>query len=110
MVSISQKLFLASFLPTLIDVMDFLYDQMRDHKLIVAIFLDLRKAFDVVSPCILLEKLFAVGVQAAECKWFQTTLGTVPCVLHTGRNFSYTPHGVLCPIGINFGTVTFHII
>lgn len=54
------------------DVSDYLYDQRRLGNMSGAIYLDLKKAFDTVDPDILLQKLFAIGIQEMEFQWFKS--------------------------------------
>jgi len=54
----------------LINVTDYLYDQRQHGMLTGAIFLDLKQAFDTVDPHILLQKLFAIGIQTTKFSWF----------------------------------------
>ena len=55
----------------LLDVSDYLCDQRQTGNLTGAIFLDLKKAFDTVGPKILLQKLFATGIQETKFCWFK---------------------------------------
>ncbi len=55
----------------LTDVSDYFYDQRRLGNMSGAIYLDLKKAFDTVDPDILLQKLFAIGIQETEFQWFK---------------------------------------
>lgn len=55
----------------LLDVSDYLHDQRRLGNLTGAVYLDLKKAFDTVDPDILLQKLFAIGIQENEFQWFK---------------------------------------
>ena len=44
----------------------------REHA--IAVFCDLRKAFDTVDHGILLKKLFNMGIRGAELEWFSSYL------------------------------------
>lgn len=46
----------------------------HDKKVVVAVFLDLRRAFETVDRSILLEKLKKYGVRNIEAKWFESYL------------------------------------
>ena len=58
----------------LIDVSDFLHEQIDAGQFVGAVFLDLRKAFDTVNHTILLQKLAKYGVRGMELAWFQSYL------------------------------------
>ena len=47
---------------------------MDEDKLVGSVMVDLSKAFDTLSHCILLSKLASYGVRAGELKWFDDYL------------------------------------
>ena len=51
----------SSTLSATVDLMDYLSTNLDSRKIVIAVFVDLRKAFDVVSHAILLEKLELMG-------------------------------------------------
>ena len=67
---------------------------MDSGKILIKVFLDLRKAFDTVDHCILLDKLYKYGIREKHWNWFKSYLemgnnngATVilylqPCQLH----------------------------
>ena len=48
--------------------------EVNERKFVAGIFLDLRKAFDVVSHKILLKKLTKFGIKESEVAWFTSYL------------------------------------
>lgn len=48
--------------------------KLEDKKKIVAVFIDLKRAFETIDRKILLEKLHSFGVRAAELNWFKDYL------------------------------------
>ena len=59
---------------TLIDSTEFWYENFDHRKVNLAIFLDLKKAFDTVNHEILLEKLEAYGIRELAGSWFRSYL------------------------------------
>ena len=47
---------------------------MDSGKISIGVFLDLRKAFDTVDHCILLEKLYKYGIRGTPWNWFKSYL------------------------------------
>ena len=72
----SQSAFqkLCSTITSLINSMEFWYENIDHKQVSLAIFLDLRKAFDTVYHKILLEKLEAYGIQELAGNWFRSYL------------------------------------
>ena len=57
----------------LVEVCDYLLDNMSEGFLTGAVFLDLKKAFDTVHHEVLIKKLISIGVQGRELDWFHRT-------------------------------------
>ena len=55
---------------TLLDVTDFILNNMNEGKATGAIFLDLKKAFDTINHDLLIKKLDKYGISGASLKWF----------------------------------------
>ena len=47
---------------------------MDSGKISIGVFLDLRKAFDTVDHCILLDKLYKYGIRGTHWNWFKSYL------------------------------------
>ena len=58
----------------LLDSTDTILQDLDDGFVSGVIFLDLRKAFDTVDLCILLEKMFEMEVSQKSCEWFKSCL------------------------------------
>ena len=58
----------------LVEVCDYLLDNMSEGFLTGAVFLDLKKAFDTVHHEMLIKKLISIGVQGRELDWFSSYL------------------------------------
>ena len=54
--------------------MNFLAESFNNNKFVVAVFLDYKKAFDLVSHDILLKKLEKIGIKGIYLNWFKTYL------------------------------------
>ena len=59
---------------TLIDVTEYILNNMNEGKVTGAIFLDLKKAFDTVSHKLLLKKLNSYGITGNSLQWFKSYL------------------------------------
>ena len=58
----------------LVEVCDYLLDNMSEGFLTWAVFLDIKKAFDTVHHEVLIKKLISIGVQGRELDWFSSYL------------------------------------
>ena len=58
----------------LLDFTDTILQNLDDDFVSGVIFLDLRKAFDTVDLCILLEKMLEMEVSQKSCEWFKSYL------------------------------------
>ena len=65
---------LHSTITSLINVSDYWYENMNDKKVNIALFLDLKKAFDTGDHEILISKLESYGVHGDVNKWFVSYL------------------------------------
>ena len=65
---------LHSTITSLINVSDYWYENINEKKVNIALFLDLKKAFDMVDHEILISKLDSYGVQGDAKKWFVSYL------------------------------------
>ena len=74
--TMSQSAFqkLCSTITSLIDSTDYWYENIDHKQLNLAIFLDLKKAFDTVDHKILLEKLRKYGIRELSGDWFESYL------------------------------------
>ena len=64
----------SSTLSAIIDLVDNISTELDNHKIVIAVFVDLRKAFDVVSPVILLNKLRYMGFRGPILNLLRTFL------------------------------------
>ena len=55
-------------------IVGFISKALNDNEIVVAVFWDLQKAFDLVSHDILLLKLKKMGVCGSSLKWFESYL------------------------------------
>ncbi len=58
----------------LLHLTNFVSTALNENKYCIGIFLDLKKAFDVVSHDILLDKLNKLGINEVELQWFKSYL------------------------------------
>ena len=74
--TMSQSAFqkICSTITSLIDSADYWYENIDHKQLNLAIFLDLKEAFDTVDHKILLEKLRIYGIRELSGDWFQSYL------------------------------------
>ena len=71
----------------LIDIMNYISKAINDNKYCIGIFLDFKKAFDVVPHNILLKKLELLGIKDVALNWFESYL--------SNRNQKVDIHGKL---------------
>jgi exonuclease III len=57
-----------------VDVADFINNELSNNKYVCATLIDLRKAFDTVDHRILLKKLFCYGIRDTSFSWFESYL------------------------------------
>ena len=72
----------------LIDVSDYLLDNMSSGLFTGAVFLDLKKAFDTVHHNVLIKKLESVGMQGLELEWFSSYLNDRYQITKIGDHYS----------------------
>ena len=72
----------------LLNVSDYLLENMNSGYLTGAVFLDLKKAFDTVHNEHLLNKLKNIGVQGLELDWLSSYLNGRKQVTQIGENYS----------------------
>jgi Reverse transcriptase (RNA-dependent DNA polymerase) len=58
----------------LLQLTNFIAKELNEKKFVVGVFLDLRKAFDVVPHDILIKKLSKMGITGPELRWFASYL------------------------------------
>lgn len=58
----------------LVDLTDFILKNIDNGKFVGAVFLDLKKAFDLVNHHVLLNKLQNIGVREKSLRWFENNL------------------------------------
>jgi Reverse transcriptase (RNA-dependent DNA polymerase) len=58
----------------LLQLTNFIAKELNERKMVVGVFLDLRKAFDVVPHNLLINKLSKMGIRGAELRWFASYL------------------------------------
>ncbi len=54
--------------------MNFVTEALNNKETVIAIFCNLRKAFDTVNHSILLRKLLKIGIQGVALEWFKNYL------------------------------------
>jgi hypothetical protein len=58
----------------MVHMMNFVSKALNKKETAIAIFCDLRKAFDTVNHEILLHKMHKMGIRGVELKWFKSYL------------------------------------
>ena len=53
---------------------DFIYEELDKNNLVFSLYLDFKKAFDIVNIDILLHKLHFYGIRGVELDWFKSYL------------------------------------
>lgn len=86
----------------LLDVSDFILNNMNSGKATAALFLDLKKAFDTVDHDILISKLDDFGVKGSALNWFKSYLTDRSQIVSVNSNFS-DPQGI--NIGVPQGSI-----
>jgi hypothetical protein len=95
---------------TLLDVQDFILNNMDNGFATGVIFLDLKKAFDTVDHDILLDKLKKYGVDGNELLWFKSYLSKRSQVVNINSSLSEFEHiNIGVPQGSILGPLLFII-
>ena len=71
-----------STLHPLIQMLNYIAKAFNDNKFVVAVFLDLSKAFDTINHSILLSKLKKIGLNETSLTWFQSYLSVRKSYCH----------------------------
>ena len=58
----------------LINLTEYIYDNLNNRKTVVNVLVDLRRAFDTVNHGVLIDKLFNFGVRGLPLRWFSSYL------------------------------------
>ena len=94
----------------LIDVSDYLHTNIDYGYIIGALFLDFKRAFDLVNHSILLDKMYEYGVHNTELAWFKNYLSDrSQCVCYNGKLSTFRDVGMGIPQGSILGPLLFVI-
>ena len=72
----------------LLNVIEGVYDKLNDSKHVLALSVDLSKAFDTVSHSILIQKLFRYGIRGLPLRWIESYLLNRNQCVRIGSKFS----------------------
>ena len=86
------------------------FRKLNSGKILIGVFLDLKKAFDTVDHCILLDKLYKYGIRGTLWDWFKA-IWKIEIICMFQRYFicniaNYT----WCTSGIHIRTLIIHFI
>ena len=95
----------------LIQILNYIAEAFNENKLVVATFLDLRKAFDCVSHEIILAKLENIGIRGNSLLWFASYLKNRKTFTYVNGKLSSNFHYLLrsVPQGSIIGPLLFLI-
>ena len=95
----------------LLHAIDFISKAFSNNELVVAVFLDLRKAFDLVDHKILFLKLKKYGIRGAALNWFKSYLKDRVQYVLVNNSLSefFTSLNIAVPQGSILGPILFLI-
>ena len=92
----------------ILDITEYLLENMSSGNVTGGIFLDLRKAFDVIPHEILLQKLSLFGIKGTELQWFKDYITERrQCVTVAGKLSDFLPVKSGVPQGSTLGPLIF---